>query len=176
MPKLATNAGSKRICQPGINWYQTIRVARMAKLMRKSTNATITAAIGNQPWKVHLTNKIGIREEAVRCLAHGGSKKAPTGKDHKRIRRRAIRWQVSQFAEKDGEDYHGQKWPDERPRRPDHRLLVAHSDVAPSQDSKKFPVTPQVMPIVPFGSSRFDDQHVITTKGNPAEILLLLAH
>jgi transposase len=27
----------------------------MAKLMRKSTNATITAAIGNQPWKVHLT-------------------------------------------------------------------------------------------------------------------------
>jgi len=48
----------------------------------------------NQPWKVHLANKIGIREEAVRCLAHGGSKKAPgqhAGKDHKRIRRRAIR-------------------------------------------------------------------------------------
>ena len=83
---------------------------------------------------------------------------------------------ISAYGAVPSEDYHGQRWPDERPRRPDHRLLVAHSDVAPSQDSKKFPVTPQVMPIVPFGSSRFDDQHVITTKGNPAEILLLLAH
>src|SRR4029077_5343377 len=31
---------------PGVNWYQTIRPTRIAKLTRKSTNATITAAIG----------------------------------------------------------------------------------------------------------------------------------
>ena len=50
-PRLAMNAtpantGNSRTCQPGINWYQIIRVTRIAKLMRKSTKATITAAIG----------------------------------------------------------------------------------------------------------------------------------
>src|SRR5438094_8887460 len=40
------NTGNSRTCQPGINWYQIIRVTRIAKLTRKSTKATITAAIG----------------------------------------------------------------------------------------------------------------------------------
>src|SRR5262245_45225506 len=46
MNAMAVNAGNSRICQPGTNWYQTIRAARIAKLIRKSTKATITAAIG----------------------------------------------------------------------------------------------------------------------------------
>src|SRR6266481_6903645 len=51
MPMLATNAikaktGRNRTCQPGANWYQTIRPTRIAKLTRKSANATITAALG----------------------------------------------------------------------------------------------------------------------------------
>src|SRR5262249_37367092 len=50
-PRLAMNAmpantGNSKICQPGMNWYQTINPTRIAKLMRKSTKATITAAIG----------------------------------------------------------------------------------------------------------------------------------
>src|SRR5579864_169799 len=43
---IATNTGSSRICQLGANPYQTMSPTRMTKLMRKSTNATITAAAG----------------------------------------------------------------------------------------------------------------------------------
>src|SRR5262249_51566274 len=46
MNATATNTGNNRTCQPGMNWYQTIRITRIAELMRKSTKATITAAIG----------------------------------------------------------------------------------------------------------------------------------
>src|ERR1700730_11066264 len=50
-PKLVMNAtavkmGRSRMCQPGTNAYQTIRPTRIAKLMRKSMNATTTASIG----------------------------------------------------------------------------------------------------------------------------------
>jgi len=140
----------------------------MAKLMRKSTNATITAAIGTiNRGKYTLLIRLAFVRRLFDASPTAAAKKLQGSMPAKTI---------SAYGAVPSEDYHGQRWPDERPRRPDHRLLVAHSDVAPSQDSKKFPVTPQVMPIVPFGSSRFDDQHVITTKGNPAEILLLLAH
>src|SRR6516225_595984 len=46
MNAMPANTGNSRICQPGMNWYQTINATRIAKLMRKSTKATITAAIG----------------------------------------------------------------------------------------------------------------------------------
>ena len=43
---MPAKTGNSRICQPGMNWYQIISAIRIAKLMRKSTKATITAAIG----------------------------------------------------------------------------------------------------------------------------------
>src|SRR5258705_6314173 len=51
MPMLAANAmtaknGRNRTCQPGANRYQIIRPMRMTKPIRKSTNATMTAAVG----------------------------------------------------------------------------------------------------------------------------------
>ena len=60
----------------------------------------------------------------------------------KRIGRRAVGWQLGQLAEDDGEHHHRQKRADERPGGANHRLLVAHGDVAPSQDRKKFAVMP----------------------------------
>src|SRR5262245_1588468 len=46
MKAMPANAGNRRICQPGMKWYQTISVTSIAKLIRKSTKAVITAAIG----------------------------------------------------------------------------------------------------------------------------------
>src|SRR5262249_22853395 len=50
-PTLAKNAnrrktGRTKICQPGGNWYHAIIRTRMEKLMRKSTSATTTVAVG----------------------------------------------------------------------------------------------------------------------------------
>src|SRR5215813_5615127 len=43
---IATNSGKSSICQPGRNWYHAIKASAMAKLMRKSTKDTTTAAVG----------------------------------------------------------------------------------------------------------------------------------
>ena len=113
----------------------------------------------DQPREIHLADQIGIADEAVRGIGQCGGKEAPgqhAGKHHQRIGRRAVRRQLGQLAENDGEHHHGQERPDERPGSPDHRLLVAHGDVAPGQDLKKLAVLPQVAPIVALSAAGFD--------------------
>ena len=117
----------------------------------------------DQSRKIDLADEIGIADEAVRGIGQRGGEETPgqhAGEDHQRIGRRAVRGQLGQFAEDDGEDHHRQERADERPGGPDHRLLVAHRDVAPSQDLKKLAVLPQVTPIVPLGAAGLDDQFV----------------
>ena len=114
----------------------------------------------DQPRKIDLADEIGIADEAVRGIGQRGGKETPgqhAGKDHQRIGRRAVRRQLGQFAEDDREDHHGQKRADERPGGPDHRLLVAHRNVAPGQHLKQLAVLPQVAPIVALGTAGFDD-------------------
>ena len=117
----------------------------------------------DQARKIDLADEIGVADEAVRGIGQRGGKEAPgqhAGKDHQRVGRRAVRRQLGQLAEDDGEHHHRQERPDQRPGGPDHRLLVAHRDVAPSQDLKQLAVSPQVTPIVALGPARLDDQLV----------------
>ena len=49
-----------------MNWYQIINATRIAKLMRKSTKATITAAIGTiKRGKYTLLMRLALPIEAV---------------------------------------------------------------------------------------------------------------
>ena len=150
-----------------MNWYQTISATRIAKLMRKSTNATITAAIGTiRRGKYTLLMRLALPMRLLEASASAVAKKAPrqhAGKDHQRIGRVAVRRQLGQFAEDDREHHHRQERADERPGGANHRLLVAYRDVAPSQDLKQFAVMPQIAPIVPLGAAGFNDQFVTFT-------------
>ena len=80
--------------------------------------------------------------------------------DHDGIRRRAFRRQIGQFAEDDGKDHHRQKWPDQRPRGPNHGLLVADRDIAPSQHPKELAILPKISPIMAFGATGFNNNFV----------------
>ena len=56
------------------------------------------------------------------------------------------------------EDHHRHKRTNQRPRDADDGLVVAHQDVAPSEDVEQLPEVPQVAPILLLGPSGLDDQ------------------
>ena len=136
----------------------------MAKLIRKSTNATITAAIGTiSRGKYTLLIRLALPIRLLEASAERGGEETPrqhAGEHHQRIGRRAVRGQLGQLAEDDGEDHHRQERPDERPGGADDRLLVAHRDIAPRQDLEKLPISPQIAPVVAFGAAGLDDQFI----------------
>src|SRR5262249_31837527 len=81
--------------------------------------------------------------------------------DHQRVGRRTFRGQFGQLPEEDREHHHGQERSDDGPGRTDHGLFVANGDIAPSENLKEFAVTPQVDPIMAFGTATFYDEHVL---------------
>ena len=120
---------------------------------------------------------MGVADEAVRGIGQSGGEEAPgqqASEHHQRVRRRAVRGEPSQFAEDDGEHHHCQERTNERPGGPDHRLLVTHRDIAPSQDPKKFAVLPQVTPVVPFRAARLNNQFSLTTEDILAQDVALV--
>ena len=137
---------------------------RMTKVIRKSTKATTTVAVGHdQPREIDLADQIRIADQAARRLAEAGREERPrqhAGEHHQRVGRVAIRRQLGDSAEDDGEDNHGQERPDHRPGSADHRLLVAHRQIAPSEHIEQFAITPQIAPIVALLPSRLDDDDV----------------
>ena len=148
--------------------------------MRKSTKATITAAIGTiSRGKYTLLIRLALPMRLFEASASAVAKKlhgSIPANTIKRIGRRAIGGQLGQFAENNREDHHGQEWTDERPGSPDHRLFVTYGDVAPSQHLEKLAVLPQVTPIPPLSATWLDDQFVVAPKKVFAQYLILLVH
>src|SRR5438067_2328774 len=55
----------------------------------------------------------------------------------------SVGWDPGEVPEDDGEDGHRQQGLKDRPRSPQHRLLVAHLDVAPGQEVEQLAIAPQ---------------------------------
>jgi hypothetical protein len=45
-----------------------------------------------------------------------------------------------------------------RPGHADHRLLVADKTIAPSEKVKQLPIAPEIMPVLAFSATGFNDQ------------------
>ena len=93
-------------------------------------------------------------------------------KDHQRIGRIAVAGQPGDAPEDDGEHNHRQEWSNDGPQDADDGLLVSDRHVAPGQHVKKFPVAPQVAPIVALGAAGFDDEDFFRLHAVPLVIIL----
>ena len=133
-------------------------------MIRKSTKATTTVARRHdQPREIDLADEVGVADQAVGGVAEAGREEGPrqhAGEHHQRIGGGAVGGQLGDAAEDDGEDHHGQKRPDHRPRRADHRLLVAHRQVAPRQDVEQLAIAPEIAPVIALLAAGLDDDYV----------------
>jgi hypothetical protein len=80
--------------------------------------------------------------------------------NEQRVWRRALGRHLGEFAENHGEHDHGQQRLDERPSQAYDGLLVAHSDIAPSEHEEQFPIPPKITPVMALGHARLDDEGV----------------
>ncbi len=168
-PMLATKAsrtkpGSKRICQPGANWYHTIITSRIDEADQEiDERHDHRRRRHDQPRKIHLADQVGIADQAVRRLAQAAREEGPgqhPREHHQRVRGVAVGGQLGDAAEDDGKDHHRQNRPDHRPGRADDRLLVAHRDIAPRQDVEQLAIAPQVAPVIALLEASLYDDHV----------------
>ncbi len=99
-----------------------------------------------QPREIDLRDQVGAAHQAVGGLGQ------PVGKECPGHQRRvgedrigdAVRRHARQAAKEEAEDHHGQEGLDDGPGRAQHRLLVAHLDVAPGQEVEQLAIVPQL--------------------------------
>ena len=132
------------------------------RVMRKSTKLVMTEPAGNdEARKINLGNQVGVANQAVAGLAHGGGKKLPRQvrrHDEQGIRNGARRGQLGNLAEHDGEHNRREQRPDDGPRHADDGLLVADGDIAPREDDEQLAVAPEVAPVVFLRATGFKNQ------------------
>ena len=74
-------------------------------------------------------------------------------------------FKIRDRAKDEGEHEHGEDGPNDRPSNPDDSLFVSNREVAPCEDLEKFPVAPEIAPVVFFSPSGFKDSlHVCEMK------------
>lgn len=85
-------------------------------------------------------------------------------------------FKIRDRAKYEGEHEHGEDGPNDGPSNSDDSLFVSNREVAPCEDLKKFPVAPEIAPVVFFSPSGFKDSlHVCEMKfGEPRKGPLLI--
>lgn len=118
--------------------------------------------------KVHLRDQVGVTGQTVGGLRKDTGEQEPrhhAGEHHDRIGRCAIGGKIRDVAEDDREHHHREERPDHRPGHADHRLLVAHSHVAPGKDLEQLTIMPEVAPVVPLGTTWLEDDRAFAAVG-----------
>jgi hypothetical protein len=91
----------------------------------------------------------------------GGGEELPgqqAGIDYENIRGVALRRDLGQLTEDDGENHHGKEGLQQCPGQTDDGLFVAHRDIALGEDEEDLAVAPEVTPIVALGEAGFDHE------------------
>jgi len=65
------------------------------------------------------------------------------------------------FAEYKSENDHRKQRADDGPKDTQCSLLVPHFDIPPAENIKKFPVSPEILPVIFFAAAGFDYCFVI---------------
>ena len=61
--------------------------------------------------------------------------------------------------------YHqGEERAHDGPSDANHRLFVAHGDIAPSENGEQFAIVPKVGPVVPLGAAGFEDENALNCR------------
>lgn len=90
-----------------------------------------------------------VADDAIAAVVKGTRVESPrqkTGIGEKRVGN-AVRRYARELSQEDREDERRKQRLHDDPRNPDHRLLVAHLEVAPCQKVEQFAVGPQVAQI-----------------------------